>query len=119
MKVYIQDQKMPKQQAKLSAGSSAARSYPVSLVLSGEYLWGGGEQYRGKVYEQNTGGYWWTSLSSSNSDFADYAGTDSDELSQFSNTKTYGFPLRCVIPTAPLPRVVTRCPWCILVHISG
>ena len=39
-----------------SAGSSAARSYPVSLVLSGYYSWG-----TGYALAQNLYGVWWTS----------------------------------------------------------
>ena len=74
------------------AGSSAARSYPVSLVLSGSYYWYPGY---GTLWGQNTIGYFWESQVDS-SELTYYLATDDIQLTQYAGNKRYGFALRCV-----------------------
>ena len=86
---------MPKQQAKLSAGSSAARSYPVSLVLSGFYDW--------KQAILNGGqGRWWSTRSYSPSPENAYNLFSAMNAlgPEYAYIKQAGTPLRCVNITA-------------------
>ena len=73
-----------------SAGSSAARSYPVSLVLSGYYSWG-----TGYALAQNLYGVWWTSSVQSAST-AYYTIVIDYQLTQNPDPKYVGHSLRCV-----------------------
>ena len=82
--------------ASLSAvayGSTSARSYPVSLVLSGRYLW-----QDGKVYYQGSYGDLSSSMSYASWPVNLLAGRVSlgDLLTQNDINKVYSFPLRCV-----------------------
>ena len=74
-------------------GSTSARSYPVSMVLSGRYLW-----QDGKLYYQNSYGDLPSSMPYSSAPvnlLASRVGLGG-LLAQNDVSKAYGFPLRCV-----------------------
>ena len=90
------------------AGSSAARSYPVSLVLSGLYEWS-----NGSIYNQgdNGVGYFWTSYADSSlNSFSFYVRIGALSSARFD--KVYGLSLRSFLLLALALLVVIRCPWC-------
>ena len=75
------------------AGSSATRSYPVSLVLSGLYDW---RTTAGDKYYQNGLGVWWSSNGSDPDNALDLNISTSRLEIQANNVRQYGFTLRCV-----------------------
>ena len=80
----------------------------MSLVLSGWYGW-----ESGAAGEQNSASVLWSSTAV-RSEIARLLAIRATTVDpQGSYYLTAGYALRCVISTAPLPRVVTRCPWCI------
>ena len=79
------------------AGSSAARSYPVSLVLSGNYFWSSGT-----ASSQNAYGDWWSSWARQDDSALSYSldVSASRPVPQYTYFKYVGFALRCVNITA-------------------
>ena len=108
-----------KHMVSLSAGSSAARSYPVSLVLSSGYNWQNGTYY---TYHA---GIWWTSSSVYSSSEAYELWLTTDHiLTQDPANRLIGRSLRCVNSSmafllALALLVVIRCPWCCREVIIG
>ena len=74
-----------------SAGSNAARSYPVSLVFSGNY-----DMNDGTTFGQTQIGFYWTVLTTYPTAATDLY-IDSDYLDpRYSNGKLNDFALRCI-----------------------
>ena len=75
-----------------SAGSSAARSYPVSLVMSGYYYW-----QKGIISSQNVLGLLWSSsLVKQGEDWVLVLMLGSDFIRGSTQEYFHGFSLRCV-----------------------
>ena len=76
--------------AQIATGSSAARSYPVSLVMSAGYWWS-----QGRTYYQDTFGEWWSSTSMSNV-YAYMLGISASGVGAYpsNDLRTTGFALR-------------------------
>ena len=82
---------MTKEQDTLSAGSNAARSYPVSLVLSGRYDWPNGQ-----TKFQDGDGNWWGSNTQNQWNSYDLGVHQTLLDPERLHDNRYGFALRCV-----------------------
>ena len=74
-----------------TTGSAAARKFPLSLVYSGLYYWGGG-------YLNNQGGYgyWWSSTAYSTTNARFLRVLSSRLIPQDGDNRAVGFSVRCV-----------------------
>ena len=72
-----------------SIGSTKARRYPLSYIFSGRYYWNDGY-----LYDQDSGGYWWSSLANSSTSIYYLSMYGSGLRPQDGNNNIHGFALR-------------------------